>query len=127
MSGVQIACKYFIATKGIWVSPWLEFDHFIRFFDSYYFWRLHKNTIILSGYQLILFPLPIILALSLHEVRNGVFKKWAQTLTYAPHFISVVVIVWMFVIFLDYTTGLFYMLFFEICGDDISFFSSSIF
>src|SRR5690625_5430847 len=92
MYGVQIAFKDVIATIGIWGSPWLGFDHFIRFFDFYYFWRLLKNTIILSGYQLILFPLPIILALSLHEVRNGVFKKWAQTLTYAPHFISVVVI-----------------------------------
>src|SRR5690625_5978934 len=77
MNADQIALKNFIATKGIRRSPWLGFDHFIRFFDSYYFWRLLKNTIILSGYQLILFPLPIILALSLHEVRNGVFKKWA--------------------------------------------------
>lgn len=106
MYGVQIAFKNFIATKGIWGSPWIGFDHFTRFFNSYYFWRLLKNTLILSAYQLVLFPLPIILALSLHELRNGWFKKWAQTLTYAPHFISVVVVVGMIVIFFDPTTGL---------------------
>src|SRR5690625_1595290 len=124
MYGVQIAFKDFIATKGIWGSPWLGFDHFIRFFDSYYFWRLLKNTIILSGYQLILFPLPIILSLSLHEVRNGVFKKWAHTRTYAPHFISVVVIVGMIVIFLDPATGLVNRMIVAFGGDAIPFLTS---
>ncbi|MER2262502.1 MAG: ABC transporter permease subunit [Psychrobacillus sp.] len=106
MYGVQIAFKNFMANQGIWGSPWIGFDHFTRFFDSYYFWRLIKNTIILSLYQLLLFPLPIILALSLNELKNGAFKKWAQTLTYAPHFISVVVVVGMIVIFLDPANGL---------------------
>lgn len=106
MYGVQIAFKNFMANQGIWGSPWIGFDHFTRFFDSYYFWRLIKNTIILSLYQLLLFPLPIILALSLNELKNGAFKKWAQTLTYAPHFISVVVVVGMIVIFLDPVNGL---------------------
>src|SRR5690625_5710825 len=78
----------------------LGFTHFKRFFSSYYFWRLIKNTLLLSLYQLLLFPLPIILALSLNELRNGPFKKWSQTLTYAPHFISVVVVVGMIIIFL---------------------------
>ncbi len=106
MYGVQIAFKNFIANKGIWGSPWIGFDHFTRFFDSYFFWRLIKNTLILSLYQLVLFPLPIILALSLNELKNGAFKKWSQTLTYAPHFISVVVVVGMIVIFLDPINGL---------------------
>ena len=53
-----------------------------------------------------IFPLPIILAISLNELKNGAFKKWAQTLTYAPHFISVVVVVGMIVIFLDPVNGL---------------------
>ena len=106
MYGVQIAFKNFIASEGIWGSPWIGFDHFTRFFNSYYFWRLIKNTLILSLYQLLLFPLPIILALSLNELKNGAFKKWAQTLTYAPHFISVVVVVGMIVIFLDPINGL---------------------
>src|SRR5699024_3529288 len=106
MYGVQIAFKDYYANLGILGSPWVWFDHFERFFDSYYFWRLLKNTIILNAYNLLLFPLPIIFALSLNELKNGWFKKWSQTLTYAPHFISVVVVVGMLVAFLDPITGL---------------------
>lgn len=114
----------FFANLGIWGSPWIGFDRFERFFNSYYFWRLLKNTLVLSAYQLILFPLPIILALSLHEVRNRMFKKWAQTLTYAPHFISVVVVVGMIVIFLDPTTGLVNRLIVVFGGSPIDFLTS---
>lgn len=124
MYGVQIAFKDFLANKGIWGSPWIGFDHFTRFFNSYYFWRLIKNTIILSLYQLVLFPLPIILALSLNELRNSVFKKWAQTLTYAPHFISVVVVVGMIVIFLDPINGLINRVIMMFGGDAIPFLTS---
>jgi len=106
MYGVQIAFKDFYADLGIWGSPWAGVKHFERFFNAYYFWRLIKNTILLSAYQLILFPLPIILALSLNEVKDGLFKRWTQTITYAPHFISVVVIVGMIVIFLDPVNGI---------------------
>lgn len=106
MYGVQIAFKDFYATRGITGSPWAGFDHFERFFNSYYFWRLLKNTLLISFYQLCLFPLPIIFAISLNELKNGAFKKWTQTLTYAPHFISVVVVVGMIIAFLDPTTGL---------------------
>ncbi len=106
MYGVQIAFKEYFANLGIVGSPWVGFEHFERFFNSYYFWRLLKNTIILNAYNLILFPLPIIFALSLNELKNGAFKKWSQTLTYAPHFISVVVVVGMLVAFLDPSTGL---------------------
>lgn len=107
MYGVQIAFKDFIAVEGIWGSPWVGFEHFTRFFESYYFWRLLRNTLSLSIYELALFPLPIILALSLNELDNGKFKKWSQTITYAPHFISVVVLIGMVVIFLDPVSGLF--------------------
>lgn len=106
MYGVQIAFKDFYANLGILGSPWAGFEHFERFFSSYYFWRLLKNTIILNLYGLLLFPLPIIFALMLNELKNGPFKKWTQTLTYAPHFISVVVVVGMLVAFLDPVTGL---------------------
>lgn len=106
MYGVQIAFKDYIASDGILGSPWAGFEHFIRFFDSYYFWRLLKNTLILGLYELLMFPLPIIFALSLNELRNGPFKKWTQTLTYAPHFISVVVVVGMLAAFLNPETGL---------------------
>src|SRR5690606_27777319 len=106
MYGAQIAFKEFYATMGIWGSPWVGFDHFVRFFDSYYFWRLLKNTFLINIYQLLLFPLPILLAISLNELRNGAYKKWAQTLPYAPHFISTVVVVGMIIVFLDPDTGL---------------------
>lgn len=106
MYGVQIAFKYYNAGAGFLGSPWAGLDHFERFFNSYYFWRLLKNTIILNAYLLLLFPLPIILALSINEIKDGAYKKWAQTLTYAPHFISVVVVVGMIFAFLDPNTGL---------------------
>jgi len=106
MYGVQIAFKDFVASRGIWGSRWVGLDHFERFFGSFYFWRLLVNTLALSLYQLVLFPLPIILALSLNEVKNRFFKRFAQTLTYAPHFVSLVVVVSMLFAFLDPRTGL---------------------
>lgn len=81
---------------GIWGSEWVGFEHFIRFFDSYYFWDLIKNTLEISVYELAVgFPLPIILALVLNEAKDGLYKRTVQTVTYAPHFISVVVMVGM--------------------------------
>ncbi len=124
MYGVQIAFKEFYANLGIWGSPWVGFEHFQRFFDSYYFWRLLKNTLILSFYQLILFPLPIIFALALNEVKDGAFKKFSQTFTYAPHFISVVVLVGMVFAFLDPITGLVNIAIEKLGGEPISFLTS---
>lgn len=107
MYGVQIAFKDFIATKGISGSPWVGFKHFERFFDSYFFWRLLKNTIGISLYELAVgFPIPIILALMINEVRHGAFKKWVQTVTYAPHFLSTVVLVGLVIMFLSPTSGM---------------------
>ncbi len=105
MYGVQIAFKNFVASKGIWGSEWIGFDHFTRFFNSYFFWDLLWNTLAINLYQLLLFPISIIVALSLNELRDGRFKKLAQTITYAPHFISVVVFVGMIIAFLDPMTG----------------------
>lgn len=123
MYGAQIAFKRFFANKGIVGSEWVGFDHFTRFFNSYYFWRLLKNTLLLNAYQLILFPLPIILALSLNELR-GRFKRWAQTITYAPHFISTVVIVGMLFAFLDPNTGLINHIIEALGGDTVQFMQS---
>ncbi|MCT1435772.1 ABC transporter permease [Brachybacterium paraconglomeratum] len=106
MYGVQIAFKDFIANRGITGSPWIGFENFERFFGSFYFWRLLKNTLALSLYQLLLFPLPIVLALALNELRSRLFKRFSQTLTYAPHFVSTVVVVGMLFAFLDPNTGL---------------------
>ena len=102
MYGVQIAFKDYMPSLGIWGSPWVGFEHFERFFDSYYFWDLMKNTVGISLYSLVVgFPLPILLALGLNEIKDGPFKKSVQTITYAPHFISVVVIVGMIIAFLS--------------------------
>lgn len=107
MYGIQIAFKNFIPTLGITGSPWVGFDHFVRFFDSYYFWDLLWNTLSISLYELAIgFPLPIILALAFNEVRDSFFKRTVQTVTYAPHFISVVVMSGMIITFLTPSTGM---------------------
>ncbi|MDQ0113215.1 ABC transporter permease [Paenibacillus harenae] len=111
MYGAQIAFKKYVVTKGIWGSPWVGLDQFIRFFNSYDFWRIMGNTLGLSIYELVAgFPLPIILALSLNYVSRQFFKKSVQMITYAPHFISTVVMVGMILQFLDPRTGIVNML-----------------
>lgn len=124
MYGVQIAFKDFYANLGITGSPWVGFKHFERFFNSFYFERLLTNTIALSVYALSLFPLPIIFALMLNELRNGRFKKWTQTITYAPHFISVVVVVGMIIAFLDPSTGIVNHFIKRLGGEPIPFLTS---
>lgn len=104
--GLQIAFKDFIASKGILGSPWVGFKHFERFFDSYYFWRLIKNTVGIGVFTLaVSFPIPIIIALMLNEVKSLRYKKFVQTVIYAPHFLSTVVVVGMLLLFLK-TDGL---------------------
>ncbi|KKO55006.1 ABC transporter permease [Paenibacillus sp. DMB20] len=99
--GLQIAFKNFSAGLGIWNSPWVGFDHLADFFNGFFFERVVSNTIILGLYDLIfVFPASIILALLLNEVRHRVFKRTVQSITYIPHFISVVVVVGMLVDFL---------------------------
>ena len=94
MYGAIIAFKDFVPSEGIWGSHWVGFDHFKNFFGNFYFWRLIKNTFLISFYQLIFgFPAPIILALLLNEVKTRWFKGTVQTVTYLPHFISLVVVV----------------------------------
>jgi putative aldouronate transport system permease protein len=122
MYGVQIAFKNFVATKGIWGSPWVGFRHFERFFDSYYFWRLIKNTLGISLFQLAVgFPVPILLALMVNEIRLKFFKKFVQTVTYAPHFLSTVVLVGLIVIFLSPQNGLINQIIVLFGGSPISF------
>lgn len=106
--GLLIAFKNYIPTVGVWGSPWVGFQWFDQFFQSYYFWQLIKNTIEISVYSLIVgFPMPIILALAFNELRkNGFIKRGLQTVTYAPHFISLVVMVGMIISFLAPRTGL---------------------
>ena len=106
MYGVQIAFKDFIASDGIWGSEWVGFDHFLRFFRSYMFSTVLRNTITLSLYGMVFgFLPPILLALMLNHVGSGRFKKFVQSVTYAPHFISVVVMVSILFCFLSPRSG----------------------
>lgn len=106
MLGAQIAFKKYILTQGIWGSPWVGFRHFIRFFTSYQFTRVMGNTLGLAFYQLLAgFPIPILLALSLNYVGSKRYRKAAQMVTYAPHFISIVVMVGMLMQFLAPRAG----------------------
>ncbi len=91
--GAQIAFKDFAPGKGIWGSPWAGFKHFENFFTSMYFGRTLRNTLMISLETLIfVFPSAIILALLLNELRCKAFKSFVQTVSYLPHFISIVVI-----------------------------------
>lgn len=92
--GLQIAFKNFNPGKGIMGSDWVGFEHFRRFFDSYYFWRLLWNTLSINLFSLLIaFPVPILLALLINEIRSRSYSKLLQNVTYIPHFISVVVVV----------------------------------
>lgn len=100
MYGVQIAFKDYSGALGILGSPWVGIKHFRSFFRSYYAWTLIKNTVVLSLYSMAAgFPIPIILSLMLNEVKSPGRKKFAQTVLYAPHFISLVVLVGMLNLF----------------------------
>lgn len=93
MYGAIIAFKDYSPMKGILGSDWVGLKHFEEFFNSYYFLRVLKNTLLISLYTLVFeFPAPIILALLINEVRKRAFKRVVQTITYMPYFISLVVI-----------------------------------
>ena len=104
MYGVQIAFRDFNVFKGISESEWVGLMYFKQFFNSYYFTRLLKNTIVLSVYNLIFsFVAPIMLALQLNAVRNKYVRSTLQTFSYLPHFISLVVVCGMILVFLEPT------------------------
>lgn len=106
MPGLIIAFKDFSPFKGIWDSPWIGFDHFVEFFTGPYAFRVIKNTLVISITSLLFgFPAPIILALLLNELRAKKFQKLVQTISYVPHFISVVVICGLVVNFLSPSSG----------------------
>jgi len=94
MYGLQIAFKNYKVSLGMAGSKWIGFRNFTDFFNSYSFPQLMKNTFVLSLYQIVIgFPIPIIVALVLNELKGAGFKKATQTILYAPHFISTVVLV----------------------------------
>lgn len=107
MYGVLIAFKNFSPLDGIWGSPWVGLSHFERFISSPMFLNVLKNTLTISIYSLLAgFPIPILLAFALHYTQNKYFKKVVQTVTYAPHFLSVVVICSLCLILFSPRTGI---------------------
>lgn len=93
MYGLVIVFQKFRPSAGIDGSPWIGFENFRRFFNDIYFWRLLRNTFSISALSIIFsFPMPIVLALLLNEVKSSKFKRTVQTITYMPHFIAIVVV-----------------------------------
>ena len=108
MYGIQIAFRDYKAVSGIQGSPWVGLKHFQNFFDAYYFKRLLSNTLLLNLYSLLCsFPIPLILAILLNQIKNPARKKFIQTSIYVPYFISTVVLAGMLYIFLSPTNGIF--------------------
>ena len=107
MYGIQVAFRDFMPRRGITGSPWVGMDNFVAFFNSAFAWRVIRNTFLLSFYNLVwVFPVPIIFALLLYEIRNEPFKRVIQTISYMPFFISLVVVSGIFINF-SATNGVF--------------------
>lgn len=105
--GLQIAFRNYKPKLGIAGSPWVGMQHFTRFVTGPNFASLMRNTLSISLSNLLIgFPIPIILALTINEIRGRRYKKFVQTVSYAPHFISTVVMVSMLTIFLNVNTGI---------------------
>ncbi len=122
--GLQIAFKDYNASLGMWGSPWVGLKHFTKFFESYQFERVLRNTVLISLYTLAAgFPIPIILALSLNCCQAEKFKKVVQTVTYAPYFISTVVLVGMLMQILSPKYGMINNLIRNLGGKEILFMS----
>jgi ABC-type polysaccharide transport system, permease component len=110
--GVQIAFRRFNPGLGITNSPWVGMQYFKQFFNSYYFSDVLLNTLILNVYQMALgFPMPIILALMIHELQSNRLKKLVQNVTYIPYFLSMVVVASMLRLFSNPNYGLFNQIF----------------
>lgn len=124
MYGVVIAFKNFTPGQTIMGSPWVGLENFREFFNGYYFSRLLSNTLLISVYSLLWgFPLPIIFALMLNEFREGFFKRGIQTVSYLPHFVSLVVTCGMIIDFLSPSSGLVNTLIRALGGRPINFLS----
>lgn len=93
MAGIIMSFERFSPKTGVYFSEWVGLKHFVDFFSTYYFWRIMRNTLLLSIYGLLWgYPAPIIYALLLNEMDNEYFKKVCQVVSYMPNFISTVVI-----------------------------------
>ncbi len=126
MYGIQIAFKDYISKLGFWNSPGVGLKHFRRFFSGYNFWTLIGNTLKLSIYSLLAsFPLPIAFALLLNYLPGRRFQKFVQTVSYAPNFISMVVLCGMVKIFFFPETGIINQVIVALGGKSVDFLSNS--
>lgn len=122
MYGIQIAFRDYKASRSVWGSEWVGLQWFERFFSSPNCVRMIKNTVLLSFYGLLWsFPIPIILALMINQLRFKKFKRTVQTVLYAPHFISIMVVCGMLRIFLSPSGGLINL----IAGTNVDFLSEA--
>ncbi len=122
MFGIVIAFKDFSFVRGIWGSKWIGFENFEYLFQSAEFYKVLKNSLVLSMYQILFgFPAPIILAVMLNEVRHMMFKRITQTILYLPHFISWVVLAGLIMNFLSPSTGAVNHIIKELGGEPINF------
>lgn len=122
MYGIQMAFRNFKPSRGILGSEWVGLEWFVRFFEAPNCWRMIKNTVLLSVFSLLWsFPVPIIIALALNQMRFRRYRRVVQTVIYAPHFISTMVICGMLKIFLSPSGGLINLLF----GTSIDFLTES--
>ncbi len=122
MGGLMMAFQNYRPVKGFWGSEWVGLKHFEQFFTSPFFPRLVRNTILISVYGLLWgFPIPILFALFLNELRPGAFKKTVQTVSYMPHFISTVVLVGIVQSFLSPYEGIVNTMITALGGQSINF------
>ena len=126
MYGILIAFKDYRLLEGVWKSPWHDLEFYRRTFLSKSFWDVFKNTLIISSFKLLFgFPAPIILALLLNEVRNMMFKRVVQTISYIPYFISWVVLSGIFIDILSPSSGPVNFIIKALTGDTIYFLGDS--
>lgn len=122
MYGIQIAFRDYKAVFGITGSKWVGLKHFETFFNSYYCGRLFTNTFLLNLYGLVFgFPIPVVLAILLNQLRSKRVKGFTQTIIYVPHFISTVVLAGMIYLFFSPTTGLVNTLITALGGESVYF------
>lgn len=122
MGGLAIAFQDYQPFLGITESPWVGFEHFVRFFSEDTFFMLLRNTLVVSALLLVFaFPVPIVLALMLNELRGKVFKRTVQSVIYLPHFMSWVIVVSLFYVLLTTDRGAINNIIVWLGGEPISF------
>lgn len=126
MYGIIIAFKDFNIFEGMAASPWVGWENFEKLFNSQAFARVFRNTLIISLYKIVfLFPLPIIMAILMNEIKNMIFKRGIQTVVYLPHFLSWVIVSGLFIDILSANGGIVNKMIESLGGTKIAFFMNT--